>query len=112
MKTRLCFVSNCSSSSFVCTSEHTKEEVTKWLEFLTDFWTEWSMLNVDFLDMFELPFEATKSYIREMNNDWGPLYQPIQEGQIIIESYRDNSIPYELFDLIERKFEAFRIHRG
>ncbi len=33
-------------------------------------------------------------------------------GKIIIEGTSDNVIPYELFELIERKFDAERIHLG
>ena len=33
-------------------------------------------------------------------------------GKIIIEGVEDNNIPYELFDLIESKFSAERLHLG
>jgi len=112
MKVRKSFVSNSSSSSFICDSGHTKKEVAELLISLTDFWTEWSMKNQQFLDMFLLPFEATEEYVEEMEASWGPLWQSITPGQIVIESAYDNSIPYQLHDLIEHKFKAYRIHRG
>ncbi len=114
MKVRNGFVSNSSSSCFVCNTEMSTEEMSEKLHALYDFWVAWdgdteSWYGNSFESMFDEPYEMSKEQAEEMNEGWG---SNIKEGDKIIDSASDNSIPWGLMDLIENKFEARRIHLG
>jgi hypothetical protein len=112
MKIRSGFVSNSSSSSFVCKTKMTVEEVEESLHQLLDFYNEFCGLNLEFDEVFKKPFFPDKNFVKEMNEGWSHLYNKYSEDKMVIESTDDNSIPYVLFDLIEEKFDAGRNHLG
>ena len=114
MKIRTGFVSNSSSSSFICDTSMSLAEVDKKLRIMYNFAKEFDFFgyeSLDFEDMFNEPFIATKKYEREMQKDWGSAPLEI-EGKIIINGNSDNSIPYTLFEVIQDVFKATRIHMG
>jgi hypothetical protein len=78
---------------------------------LYDFITGWDNSMPKFWQMNK-SYEETK----KLENMWFKEHKKELEekylGKIIIESAKDNSIPYELFDRIESIFNASRYHLG
>jgi hypothetical protein len=111
MKKRTGFVSNSSSSSFICHTDMSLDEVNDKLVILLDFYNEFDERTLSFDDVFSEPFIASKEYA---SSDWAKHYPEMadSEGKIVIEGACDNSIPWTLFDFIEDKFEATRCHLG
>jgi len=122
MKLRNGFVSNSSSSSFVCNKYATeynnykasdmkavKEKLVKifkcmkTLELLTP--------KTKFSDVFQEPRKATKADIKDLNSGWSADLK-YNDEMFLINSTSDNTIPYQLFILIEDIFNAERIHLG
>jgi hypothetical protein len=111
MKIRNGFVSNSSSSSFICSTDMRICEVRRMLEKLLDMHNEFMNEDLSFDDVFRQPFIADEAYTK---GEWAGHYRYIADskGKVIIESAGDNSIPYEMFDYIEEKFDAVRCHLG
>jgi len=110
MKLRNGFVSNSSSSCFVCNTDMTVEQVKDKLADLLEVHNEYTSDCLQFDNVFLDPFIADKNFCEE---DWRSDYGlGNAEGKILIVSTSDNSIPYEMFDYIESKFDARRIHCG
>jgi hypothetical protein len=59
----------------------------------------------------ELLLEKRK-HLKKVRKDIKKINIKEHKYCIVINSEEDNSIPYEVFDIIERKFEAMRIHLG
>lgn len=125
MKLRLGFVSNSSSSCFICNYYGdtkilglvTVKMVKEKLETLLGGYNKLYEAHLEFDQVFAKPKIASKSdvklirqYFKEATQTW-PEYKPV-DGRILIYSAGDNSIPYELFELIENYFDAVRIHLG
>jgi hypothetical protein len=119
MKTRQGFVSNSSSSSFVCNvySDHFKVtemgEVKKCLVKMLKCMKILGLIRprTRFSSVFQEPRRATKADIAELNDGWGAGLE-YHEGMFLINSTRDNSIPYAFFGVIEDAFGARRVHLG
>lgn len=109
MKLRLGFVSNSSSSSFICRTDKTEEEIILFLTKLLDLYNEATGTTLKYEDCFQQPRMGSKNDEKYLK-DWEENIEAV--GQVIIESAGDNSIPYELFDLINLAFNAERIHLG
>jgi len=111
MKKRMGFVSNSSSSSFICDTKMSSEEAKDKLVILLDFYNEFNDEDLCFESVFDEPFIATKEYAE---SGLAKYHSGIAtaEGKLVIESATDNSIPYSLFDMIESKFNATRCHLG
>ena len=118
MKIRNGFVSNSSSSSFVCKVPFDSEEVTSALKELVRFYGEWMCEDdhsPEFEDMFDPYFEQVDGVLPKEESVYCNAYQTgylEEHGTFIIRSATSNTVPYELFDLIEKRFDASRIHRG
>jgi hypothetical protein len=114
MKIRKGFVSNSSSESFICgrwnDKEYTPEEATAILQKMLDFYNDMEEQSVSFDNVFEVPRIATEEDI-DLLSGWDIPRNRV-EGQLLINSIDDNSIPYLLFGFIETKFGAERIHLG
>jgi len=111
MKIRRGYVSNSSSSSFVCSTKMSVDEVREKLEKMVEFLNEFDDENLTFDEIFRDPFIADEEYC---GGEWADHYPTIKnsKGKIIIESAWNSSIPYEMFEFIENKFEAIRCHLG
>ena len=117
MKIRQGFVSNSSSSSFICgmwspssCPKYTIEETITILQKILDFYNDLEEKHLSFDDVFETPRLATTEDI-EFLKDWDVEKERV-EGRILINSKEDNTIPYMLFKVISEKFHAERIHLG
>lgn len=108
MKLRTGFVSNSSSSSFVCDTKMSVKEVESSLRRLLEIYNEFFDASLKFNEVFKKPFRCTKEYQKSMT-EWG---YDANVGSLIIESESDNTIPYVLFDWIEEKFNGYRNHLG
>lgn len=143
MKLRLGFVSNSSSSCFICNYYGdtkilglvTVKMVKEKLETLLGGYNKLYESHLEFDQVFAKPKIASKADVklirqyfkydeerikeRQRNQDilglmlgsHLPDYKPV-DGRILIYSAGDNSIPSELFELIENYFDAVRIHLG
>ncbi|MHA1468964.1 MAG: hypothetical protein ACTSSP_00230 [Candidatus Asgardarchaeia archaeon] len=113
MKIRTGFISNSSSSSFLCRGNFTPEEAKDILQETLDFYNKMCGTDKTFGSVFEEPRLGTKADFKFYSEDWeiGVIEEEVV-GHLIINGCDDNSIPYELFYLIERKFDAQRFHLG
>jgi len=124
MKIRNGFVSNSSSSCFICNCDGLKkntnysiEEVTIILKEIVAFYNIIFEKNRTFENMFEIPRIATENDI-DMLVEFSSYssYHNVKadevKDEIIIFSKDDNSIPYELFEILSSKFHTNRIHLG
>lgn len=112
MKIRVGFVSNSSSSSFICETDMSIPEVEKKLHSIFKFGKELGVISerLKYSDIFADPFIADKKYAKDLTFYNSDLIEI--KGKLIIESAEDNSIPYELWELIESIFEGRRVHLG
>jgi hypothetical protein len=112
MKIRTGFVSNSSSSSFIC--YRPLVDANQASEILHDLWNFYRDFfdnedNRGFDDVFRDPFISDgKAY---ENGDPGEkdVYE-FPAGALVIKSASDNSIPYLLHEWIEERFNAEGIH--
>ena len=106
MKTRYGFVSNSSSSSFICNAEARCDIDV----IMSKIIKASKILGITFSkDDYEI-IVADKEYSDYINN-WDNSCGDISD-KVIIKSTSDNSIPSELFDIIERLTNSIRIHLG
>lgn len=110
---------NSSSEMFICQTEKVSEEVKKILQTFLDAYN---------IGIGRQEFDETFGEVRQGNKEDVKTLQEWQSGilatqrgvdfkkhpekQIVIFSAGDNSIPYELFELIETAFNADRLHLG
>jgi len=109
MKLRLGFVSNSSSSCFICNTDKTEEEIVDYLKKLLDIYNEGVGTSYTFEECFKPIRVGGECDEKELNN-WDEQVNAL--GKVLIESEDDNSIPYQLFEIIEEAFDATRIHMG
>lgn len=112
MKVRKAFVSNSSSSSFICKVEMEPEEASKLLHDLLDFYNEWFGKSLTFEEVFDEPFYAPQGYKEWYVNHYNHLLDGPPTGKLVIESASDNTIPWELWEMICERFDALRMHLG
>ena len=103
MKIRQGFVSNSSSSSFICGSDVTVEEATKVMEKLSQLG--------DLQCKYEV-FTADKDYGKGWDDYYPEMRTARREKRVIVQSVADNSIAGELLDLVETLLDAKRYHLG
>lgn len=106
MKIRNGFVSNSSTSSFICDTNDTLEEVRRKMEAIAQLAAELD------IKCGYIVFKADKDYAK----GWEEYYPEIVDARncqhIVIEGTTDNSIDYALHNFIEKIFNAERIHLG
>ena len=114
MKIRAGFISNSSTSCFICGAwgdcKYNIRETIKILQKMLDFYNDLEDEHLDINDVFEAPKIATKEDIDHLDG-WDVLESRVKD-KLLIYSAEDNTIPYLLFGLIEQKFDAERIHLG
>lgn len=113
MKIRDGFVSNSSSSSFVCSTDLSVDQVKTKLDIMVEMYNRLFDVEETFDSMFEYPFVLSQNNIegyQKMIADYGGA--SVSVGNIIINSSDDNSIPWMLHTAIEDLFRANRIHLG
>lgn len=132
MKIRSGFVSNSSSEAFICgygytgkdykryTPKQAKEILKKILSsfeeilrmYNPDIHTDETYFSYKFEKAFKSPHYITQKDIEEMEN-WDEKINPDSIGKdLIIYSRDDNTIPWGIFEIIENKFNARRVHLG
>ena len=123
MKIRNGFVSNSSSSCFVCNpmggledyakdyENYTAGEATEILQKMLDFYNDILDENLEFDEAFEVKIaeEEDIKFLKEWDDNW---VRERVEGKLLIYSACENTIPYELFEFISAKFHAWREHLG
>ncbi len=114
MKIRAGFVSNSSTSCFICGAwggcEYKVKEITEILQKMLDFYNYLEEQDLSFDQVFKKPKKATKKDIKLLDG-WDVSESRVKD-KLLIYSSKDNTIPYLLFGLIEQKFDAERIHLG
>jgi len=126
MKIRSGFVSNSSSSSFICSSTLSVKEAEEKLKIMVNFYNDLCGTSLKFEDVFQKPFKITKDKkskkYKGFISNWifGKNSQGVYrvneqkdlDGKLIINSSDDNSIPWELFELVSSFFDGRRVHLG
>jgi len=110
MKIRQGFVSNSSSSSFICDTKMNAEEIETQLRKMLDGFNMMMDTNYKFEDCFCNPYMVSGK-IHEGFEEYYPCLKNAK-GKIAIDSVDDNSIPYEMIVLIESKFNTTHCHLG
>ena len=113
MKIRTGFVSNSSSSCFICNTNMTLMEVkgalVEMLEHDDEHDDDGEGYLLYFDEVFQEPHIGNQGDVANYAG-WGYTDRII--GNVLINSACDNTIPYSLYELIEEKFNAYRIHLG
>jgi len=119
MKIRQGFVSNSSSSSFICDyyrneAKYTVEETKEILQKILDFYNDIEEQNLSFEKVFEEPYIGSQKDMDGLDSFFGTEYSSHERanGRVIINSTEDNSIPYLIRGIIEAKFNAEYFHLG
>jgi len=138
VKIRDGFVSNSSSSSFICLSKVSAKTAEERLKALLNVYNLLTNSKLVFEKTFQDPFivsshdKKSKAYKEEMDG-WifgkDASYQNVRignsfgasvvigkesdlNGKLIINSVDDNTIPCSLYELIEEAFDGSRLHLG
>jgi len=122
MKIRTGFVSNSSSSCFICdypTDRGSIQDVTVKLKEMVSFYNSMFDQKYSYEDVFNDPRKPTSEDIKLLS-DYIGYYEPgevrVKQGEVknrlVIFSAEDNSIPYELWEIMCSVFKAERIHLG
>ncbi len=114
MRIRKGFVSNSSSSSFVCDISFSPEEVVEQLHTMLHHFGQITGKDYEYSNVFGEVF-STSDKVPCLEINYAEYYWFTcgdLKDKVIIRSKGDNAIPYEMFGLIESKFDAFRIHLG
>ncbi len=114
MKVRTGFISNSSTACFICgawgTNKYNISEATDILQKILNFYNDLEEQDLYFEGVFRTPAIATEKDIDHLS-DYDVSRSKV-EGKMLIMGAEDNSIPYMLFELINEKFSAERVHLG
>lgn len=123
-------ITNSSTELFVCDTEKSLELIEELLEELLQTYNKLYGKKLRYKDVFkELRFYSKEEYEKSVKKEeedkkeaesegrkyrdyrWG-FEKKENIGRVVIEGGGDNSIPYEMFDLVEGAFCASRYHLG
>lgn len=115
MKLRTGFVANSSSEAFICNTKLDIGTIKRKLEELLSVYTnsgeyEKHDEKPEYDDVFGEIYIGGKSDNENFSYFHGGTLDI--DGKIIIPSASDNSIPYNMFSMIEHMFNAERVHLG
>lgn len=132
MKIKTGFISNSSSEAFICNAEYYSGEnptrytpeqaeeilrkiLSSHIEIMTMHCPDYALKDFvpyDYDKVFQKPHYITPEDVEEMEN-WSVKIDKKSIGKdLIIYSIDDNSVPWGIFDIIETKFYARRVHLG
>lgn len=114
MKIRSGFVSNSSSSSFICNTNKSPKTVKGQLVKIVELYNELSGKNNKFSDIFEEPFVANKVLYKIFNGymSKNEIEKLISDKKLIIISSDCNTVPDCFYDLIEEVYNSRYVHLG
>ena len=118
MKIRKGFVSNSSTTSFICEVDFGPEKMKQLLQELVDFYNKWCGKEYKFEDIFKDPYTGTEEDVQFFDDFFGKAYRDDYHdhskanGNIIIMGTEDNSVPYGLHEFISTRFKCTHIHLG
>jgi len=105
-------ITNSSTELFVCDTKKSIEQVEEILrEKLKHFGTLWDRDYV-FEEVFQPPFIYTQEMLDKSEKYRWEYEVQDNVGKIIITGTDENSIPYEMWDVINSLFEATNFHLG
>ena len=109
MKIRSGFVSNSSSASFIVGSDKTIKQVEKILKRIVSGYNIMTgeSYSEDMFDVFIAGNETVKMFA-----DYNVDKKYVKDHIIIMGNGGDNSIPYDMFDMIEGQCQATHYHLG
>lgn len=110
MKIRQGFVSNSSSSSFICNTTFSVEKIQEMLQMLLNVYNECREFPLSYHDVFMDVGIVNKDYLPHWQNQYSKIRKSL--GCKYIQSACDNSIPYGMYEFIEEVFNAERLHLG
>jgi hypothetical protein len=125
MKIRKGFISNSSAASFICGKEWNLEEVKTKLHRILEGYNIMTDCELEFDNIFQEPYLCLdgdpfqEKEIEEMYPNRDVSFRKIHKilekdvkNRVVIQGAHDNSIPYELFDIIENQLNAEHYHLG
>jgi hypothetical protein len=105
-------ITNSSTELFVCDTEKSVEQVAGLLMAKLEEYNSNNECSYKFDDVFDYPYVYTKKHLDESNEyAWG-WENAANIGKIIICGRSDNSIPYDMWDLINDLFNGHNHHLG
>jgi len=109
-------ITNSSTELFVCDTEKSAEAVGELLREVLAGYNVSMGTDFQFDAVFCEPEVATAESVRQLGADWGDYYRMphLKEGAILIYGAADNSIPYEMWGMIESRlgWAVDRVHLG
>lgn len=107
-------ITNSSTELFVCDTDKSLEQVEAILRKKLEAYNNWKDQDYVFEDIFETPYIYTQEMCDEASiHEYAWDYENQSNvGKLIIAGVEDNSIPYDMWDTINKLFDASNHHLG